>query len=176
LLGGHPGINILETGPSDLARLFDVAVSQYRHVVVDLSTRLDPTARAVCDLADTVLLVATPDLSSLWSAARVREFFAGSPAEHKLRIILNRYRKISGFGDSDIEQATQTKILCKVPNHYPAISSAIERGVPVARQNNSDLARSFADVAKALTSVSQPGANRRWAFGANEGLAVRTQS
>lgn len=176
LLGAHPGVNSMEAGPSDLARLFDVAVSQYRHVVVDLSTRLDAATRAVCDLADAVLLVANPDLSSLWSAARIREVFAGSPAESKLRLVLNRYRKISGFGDSDIEQTTQTKILCKVPNNYSAVSSAIERGVPVVRQNNSDVARSFADVARMVTSGALPSTGRRWPFGASERLAVRTQS
>src|SRR5262249_60727569 len=69
LLGGPPGLNHLEIAPADLARLFDVAVNQYHHVVVDLSTRLDATARAGCDLADTVLLFANPDLSSLLGAA-----------------------------------------------------------------------------------------------------------
>jgi len=176
LLGGHPGLNHLEIAPADLARLFDVAVNQYHNVVVDLSTRLDATARAVCDLADTVLLVANPDLSSLWSAARLRDFFAGSPAEQKLRLVLNRYKKNAGFSDSDIEQSTQTKILCKVPNHYAAISAAIERGVPVARQTNSDIARCFAEAVKLLVSGTQPNATKRWGFGTSERLAVRTQS
>src|SRR5262249_12074351 len=108
LLGGHPGVTMKDAGPHELAKMFDIIVTQYRHVVVDLSTRLDTTTRAVCDLADAVILVANPDLSSLWSAARIREFFTGSPAENKLKLVLNRYRKIGGFGDSDIEQATQT--------------------------------------------------------------------
>jgi pilus assembly protein CpaE len=173
LLGGHPNINSVDAGPADFARLFDVAVSQYRHVVVDLSTRLDATARAVCDLADSVLLVANPDLSSLWSAARLRDFFSGSPAEQKLGVVLNRYKK-NGFSDSDIEQTTHLKIVNKIPNHYTAISTAIERGVPVARQNNSDIARCFAEIAKAITAGTQPGASKRWPFGSTERLALRT--
>jgi pilus assembly protein CpaE len=176
LLGGHPGVTMKDAGPQELAKMFDIIVTQYRNAVVDLSTRLDTTTRAVCDLADAVLLVANPDLSSLWSAARIREFFTGSPAENKLKLVLNRYRKIGGFGDSDIEQATQTKILCKIPNNYAVINSAIERGVPVVRQNNSDLARCFADLARTVTVGAQPNQGKRWPFGASERLAVRTQS
>lgn len=176
LLGGHPDLNSVQAGPADFARLFDVAVNQYRNVVVDLSTRLDVTARAVCDLADTVLVVANPDLSCLWSAAQVRECFAGTPAGSKMRLVMNRHKKNGGFSDSDIEQATQLKILCKVPNNYSAVSSAIERGVPVSRQNNSDVARAFADLARTLTSNTPSNANKRWPLAANEFLTARTQS
>src|SRR5262249_11543771 len=58
LLGGHPGVTMKDAGPHELAKMFDIIVTQYRHVVVDLSTRLDTTTRAVCDLADAVILVA----------------------------------------------------------------------------------------------------------------------
>src|SRR5262249_6064377 len=85
LLAAHPGINTIEGGPSDFARLFDLMVNQYAHLVVDVSTRLDAIAHSLCDLSDMVLLVANPDLSSLWSAARVRELFAASSAAQKLR-------------------------------------------------------------------------------------------
>jgi pilus assembly protein CpaE len=174
VLAGDPGVNALVTAAPDLARLLDPVVNHYRHVVIDISTRLDATARALCELSDTVLLVANPDLSSLWSAARVHDFFAGGPGEQKLRMVLNRYRKIGGFGDSDVEQATRIKIIGKIPNQHAAMSSAIERGVPVARQGNSDLARSFADFAKLLTSSEPAGAGKRWIFGATDRLTMRT--
>jgi pilus assembly protein CpaE len=174
VLAGHPGVSAIETAPSDFARLFDLMVNQYRHVVVDVSTRLDMTARVLCDLSDTVLLVTNPELCSLWSAARVRDFLAGSPAEQKLRIVLNRYRKISGFNDSDIEQATRSKILWKIPNQHAAISAAIERGLPVARQNNSDIGRCFADFGNLLISGAQATGGKRWLFGSNDRLTLRT--
>jgi pilus assembly protein CpaE len=174
LLAGHPGVNTMEAGPSDLARLFDLMVSQYRHLVVDVSTRLDAITHVLCDLSDMVLLVANPDLSSLWSAARVREFFAASPAEQKLRIVLNRHRKGAGFDDSDVEQATRAKILSKIPDHPAAIGAAVERGVPVACQNNSDIARSFANFGNVLISGAQPTGGKRWFFGSGDRLTVRT--
>ncbi|MFI5103713.1 MAG: AAA family ATPase [Terriglobales bacterium] len=157
LLAGHPGISSIPTGPTDFARLFDVIVNQYQYVIVDASTRLDLTTRALCDLSDIVLLVANPDLASLWSAARVREFFTGSPAEQKLRIVLNRYKK-KDFGDSDIEEATQAKIIWKIPNQYAAMNAAIERGIPLVQQNkSSEMARCFVDFSNLLAAGGQMG-------------------
>ena len=174
VLAGNPAVNAAEAGPAEFARLFDVLAGEYQHVVVDLSTRLDGIARVVCDLADTVLVVANPELSSLWSAAQIHDFFAGTPAEQKLRIVLNRYRKSGGFRDSDIEQATRTKILCKLPNQYAAVSGGIERGVPVARQGNTEIARGFAEMGKSLTSKQAPSGAKRWLFGVNDRLTMRT--
>jgi pilus assembly protein CpaE len=121
-----------------------------------------------------VLLVANPDLSSLWSAARVREFFAASSAEQKLRIVLNRHRKGTGFDDSDVEKATRAKILWKIPDHPAAIAAAVERGVPLACQNNSDIAHSFADFGNALISGAQATEGKRWFFGLSDRLTLRT--
>jgi pilus assembly protein CpaE len=161
VLAGHPGVNALTVGPADFARLFDVIVNQYRYVVLDASTRLDLTVRSLCDLSDTVLLVANPELGSLWSAARVHEFFAGSPSENKLRLVLNRHRK-KPFADSDIEETTQTKILCKIPNDYAQVSESIERGIPVVQQNRSDLGRHFADLGKMLVAGEQQRKAKGW--------------
>jgi pilus assembly protein CpaE len=161
VLAGHPGVNALTIGPTDFARLFDVIVNQYRYVVLDASTRLDLTVRSLCDLSDTVLLVANPDLSSLWSAARIREFFTGSPSESKLRLVLNRHRK-KPFSDAEIEDATQTKILLKLPNEYTQVSEAIERGIPVAQQNRGDLARCFAELGKLLVAGEKQPKAKGW--------------
>jgi pilus assembly protein CpaE len=164
VLAGHPGINTIQTAGADLARLFDLAVNQYRFVVVDLSTRLDPAALTVCDLSDAVLLVVNPDLSSIWSAARLREFLAGSPAQQKLRLVLNRYRKMSGFPDAEIESATQSKVVWKIPNNYSSINNAIERGIPVMQNNHSEIAHSFAELGKLLVTGEEAGRMRSLLF------------
>jgi pilus assembly protein CpaE len=142
---------------SDFAKLFDILVNHYQHVVVDVSTRLDPMMRAVCELSDVVLLVAHTDVGSLWSASRIRQYLAEAASRDRLRLALNRFRRIPGFSEHDVENLTGAKLLCKIPNNYPAASSAIDRGVPVVAQNHSDIARAFADVAAALLKV-QDGA------------------
>lgn len=141
---------------SDFSRLFDLLVSQYRYVVVDASSRLDPITRVVCDLSDKIVLVAHADVTSLWSAGKVQDYLGEGLTREKIKLVLNRFRKIAGFSDADAERATGAKLLWKIPNHYPLISSAIERGVPIAQQNHSELARAFTGLASALAQNSEP--------------------
>jgi pilus assembly protein CpaE len=140
---------------SDFAKVFDLMASQYCYVVVDASSRLDHITRLVCDLSDKVLVVAHADVTSLWSAAKVRQYLSEGAGRDKIWLVLNRFRKIAGFSDSDAERATQTKILWKIPNHYPLVSASIENGIPVAQQNHSEIARSYQGLALALTQCSE---------------------
>ena len=68
----------------------------------------------------------------------------------RIRLVLNRFRKISGFTESDAEAATGAKLLWKIPNHFSATANAIDRGIPVAQQNHSAIARSFVGLSSAL--------------------------
>jgi pilus assembly protein CpaE len=168
------GLNLLSgtvelataTERADLAKVCDLLVSQYSFVVIDVSTRLDWVAQLAADVADDVLLVAQADVASLWSASRVQAFVGSSGSRSKMRLVLNRYRKIAGFTDADVEGSTQVSIIAKVPNNFVAVASGIDRGVPVAQQGHSEMARAFSILASILTE--QPPARKaeaRW-FGA----------
>jgi hypothetical protein len=63
---------------------------------------------------------------------------------------VNRYRKIAGFSDEDAETATNCRIFWKIPNQFNAVGPAIDRGSPVVSQANSEIARSFTELADAL--------------------------
>jgi pilus assembly protein CpaE len=141
---------------AELARLFDLLVAHFRYVVVDCSGRLDQTARLLCDLSNTVLLVAQTDVVSLWSASRIRTFLEEGATRDRVRIVLNRYKKIPGFTDEDVEKATNSKLLWKVPNNYQSIAPAIDRGAPVAL-DNSEIGRSFQSLAATLAQASPTG-------------------
>jgi Flp pilus assembly CpaE family ATPase len=138
---------------AELARLFDLLVSHFRFVVVDCSSRVDQTARLLCDLSNVALVVAQTDVVSLWSAGRIHTFLEEGGQE-RVRLVLNRYKKIPGFADEDVEKATNTKLLWKIPNNYQAIAPAIDKGVPVAFQDNQEIGRSFHSLAAALAGAS----------------------
>src|SRR5438270_797638 len=140
-----------EPSTAEFARLFDMLVNHYRYVVVDASSRLDAATRLVSNLSETVLLVAHTDVASLWSAARVLQFLGETGGRERVRLVLNRFRKIPGFSENDAEAATGTKLLWKIPNHYISVSAAIDRGMPVMQQNHTEIARSFAGLAGVLT-------------------------
>ena len=103
---------------AELARLFDLLVSHYRYVVVDCSGRMDQTTRLLSDLSNVVLMVAQTDVVSLWSASRIRSFLEEGNGRKHLRLVMNRYKKIPGFSEEDVERATNVKILWKIPNNY----------------------------------------------------------
>ena len=139
---------------AELARLFDFLVAHFRYVVVDCSNRVDSTARLLCELSNAVLLVAQTDVVSLWSAGRMRPYLEEGAVRDRVRLVLNRYKKIPGFGDEDVEKATDCKLLWKLPNNYQATAPSIDKGVPVTFQENSDIARSFRGLASALADAS----------------------
>lgn len=145
--------------PAELARLFDLLVNHYRFVVVDASSRLDASTRLLSDLSNAVLMVAQTDVVSLWSAARIHSFLEEGAARNRLRIVLNRYKKIPGFTDEDVEHNTRCKVFWKLPNAYQSISPAIDHGTPVVLQEGQEISRSFRAMAAALAdaSASQEG-------------------
>jgi pilus assembly protein CpaE len=140
-----------ETSNSELARLFDMLVGHYQYTVVDLSTRMDATARLICSLSETVLLVAQTDVASLWSAARMVQYLSETGGRERIRLVLNRFRKVPGFEDHDTESAVGAKLIWKIPNHYFAISAGIDRGSPAMRHGSSEVARAFSGLASTLT-------------------------
>jgi pilus assembly protein CpaE len=143
-----------EPTPGELARLFDLLVNHYRFVVVDASSRLDATTRLLSDLSNAVLVVAQTDVVSLWSAGRMHTFLEEGSGRDRLRIVLNRYKKIPGFTDEDVERATNCKVLWKVPNAFHTVSPAIDHGTPVVLQENSEISRSYRGLAEALAAAS----------------------
>ena len=145
---------------AELARLFDLLVTHFRYVVVDCSGRVDGVCRLLCELSNAVLLVTQADVVSLWSAGRMRPFLEEGATPDRVRLVLNRYKKIPGFSDEDVEKATDCKLLWKLPNNYQATAPAIDKGVPVAFQESSDIGRSFRALAATLAeaAISSEGA------------------
>src|SRR5271165_1582309 len=154
LLAGPEQPYPTEPTPGELARLFDLLVNHYRFVIVDASSRLDPTTRLLSDLSNAVLVVAQTDVVSLWSAGRIHAFLEEGSGRDRLRIVLNRYKKIPGFTDEDVQQVTNCKVLWKVPNAFHAVSPSIDQGIPVVLQESPEISRSYRALAATLAEAS----------------------
>jgi len=153
LAGAQQPHNAVPTA-SELARLFDLLVNQYHFVVLDCSGRMDGMMQMICDLSNAVLLVTQTDVVSLWSAGRIYAFLQEGAARDRLRIVINRYKKIPGFNDEDVEKATNCKVLWKVPNNFQLVAPAIDKGSPVAAQGNHEIGRSYQGLAAALAGAT----------------------
>lgn len=145
----------LQLAPSigELGRLFDLLVTNFQYVIVDCSNRTDTLFRMVADLSNAVLLVAQTDVVSLWSAARVHSFLDQGTGRDRVHLIVNRFKKIPGFTDDDLHRVTNCKLLWKLPNSFHAVAPAIDKGNPVAFNENGELARSFRGLAGVLASA-----------------------
>jgi pilus assembly protein CpaE len=154
----------VEPSTAEFARLFDMLAAHFSYVVVDASTRMDATTRLVCNLSETVLLVACTDVASLWSAARVQQFLGETSGRERVMLVLNRFRKIAGFSEADAEAAAGIKLLWKIPNQYFAVSTAIDRGIPLMHQNHTEIARSFTGLAHRLTENDVDVKRKAWSL------------
>jgi pilus assembly protein CpaE len=164
LLAGTSAPLAVEPSTAEFARLFDMLVGHFRYVVVDASSRMDGTTRLVSNLSETVLLVAHADVASLWSAARVQQYLGETGGRERVRLVLNRFRKIPGFSEADAEAAAGVKLLWKIPNQYFAVSTAIDRGIPLMQQNHTEIARSFAGLAALLTENDDDVKRTAWSL------------
>ena len=151
VLAGPAVPSAAEPSVSDFARLFDMMVGSFRYVVVDASSRMDTVTRLASNLAEKVLLVAHADVASLWSAGRISQYLGDSGSRDRFALVLNRYRKVSGFNEAETEAAIGAPVLWRIPNQYFAVSTAIDRGVPLMQQGNTEIARSISGLAEYLT-------------------------
>jgi Flp pilus assembly CpaE family ATPase len=103
-------------------------------------------------------------VASLWSAARVQQYLGETGGRERVRLVLNRFRKIPGFSEADAEAAAGVKLLWKVPNQYFAVSTAIDRGIPLMNQNHTDIARSFIGLAALLTENDEEVKRTAWSL------------
>jgi Flp pilus assembly CpaE family ATPase len=118
----------------------------------------------VGNLSQAVLLVSHADVASLWSANQIRQYLGQMGGTERLHLVLNRFRKIPGFTEADVEAAAGLKLLWKIPNQYFAASAAINRGVPMVQQAHTEIARSFAGLASRLTENDATVKRAAWSL------------
>jgi pilus assembly protein CpaE len=164
LLAGPNTPIVTEPSNAEYAKLFDLLIGHFRYVVVDASTRMDATTRLAATLSQTVLMVAHADVASLWSAARVQQYLSEHSNREKVQLVLNRFRKIPGFSEADAEAAAGVKLAAKIPNQYFAVSTAIDRGIPLLQQTHTEIARSFTALAAHLTENELDVKRKAWSL------------
>jgi len=124
----------------------------FEYIVVDSRPILDECTLAMLDMADRILLVITPEMSSLRNARLfldVAESLKYAPG--KLCLILNRYHSKSQIKLPDIERIFKRQILVKIPSDGALAVYSINRGVPfVISHPRSALAQSLFRLARTI--------------------------
>ena len=119
--------------------------------------------------ADTVFLIANPDVPSIRNAQRlvdrVRQLGAGS---ERVKILLNRTSDNLLIAPKQIETALGYGIHHSFASDYRTVSTALNSGVPLALTNSSELASKFSNFTRQLIGqqeeVKEPELPKRRAF------------
>ena len=92
------------------------------------------------------------------------QYLSEAGGRERVRLVLNRYRKIPGFNDSDAESATGAKVMWKIPNQYAAVSAAIDNGNPLTEQGSTDIVKAFQGLAAILVRDEPEPKRSSWSI------------
>lgn len=118
-----------------LQRLLNLLRASYTHLILDLSKGLTPTDLTALRIADTILLVAQLELSSLRNVVRMLLTLGTEEGlSDKVKVIMNRVGSDFLEGDISLEKAEETigkPIFWQLPNDAKAMIGSRNAGVPL---------------------------------------------
>jgi len=119
-------------GPDHLKRILEELRKQYDYVVVDTATIINDTILTALDLADRIVLVATPDIPAIKNA---RLFFEITDAlnylPNKIMLVINKVDRRSGITAQMIEDNIKHQVVGQIPLDEVLVLNSINRGVPL---------------------------------------------
>jgi len=139
--------------------LLRVLAKLYDFIVIDAGNLINACAVASLYAADTVFLVANPDVPSIRNAQRlvdrVRQLGAGS---ERIRVLLNRTTDQHLIAPKQIETALGYGIHHSFSSDYRTVSTALNSGVPLTLTNHSEISAQFGSFTKGLLGLEEPKA------------------
>ena len=142
--------------PEHISSILQILRTAYDFVVIDLDKRLDEVDLRAFDIADTIYVVMTADLSCLKNVRIVLETLTNLGYESsKVRLVLNRSTAFTGISVKNAEGALRRKIDHQVVNDYRGAISALNSGAPVLQSKaDTTLGRSILDLARQIDTAS----------------------
>jgi pilus assembly protein CpaE len=141
-----------------IEELFRVLGKSYDYIAVDAGNQLTACSIAALYAADTIFIVANPDVPSVRNAQRlvdrVRQLGVGG---ERIRILLNRASDQHMIAPKQIETALGYSIHHTFSSDYKTVSTALNSGVPLALANHSEIAAQFGSFTRQIISPGDVG-------------------
>lgn len=113
----------------DVLRVLSTAADAYQYVLVDCGSGLDEATVTACSVADTILLVCTPDVPSVKNAWRRLNFLDRIGVDREaVRLVVNRWGKNAGITLKDIETNLGVPIAATIADDPQNVPQAINVG------------------------------------------------
>jgi pilus assembly protein CpaE len=168
MLKHSTGVHVLAR-PSDLAQAERISAGQaagvlsalqehYDFVVADLPARLDATARAVFDMAESCLLVLQLLVPSVRNADRMLHELANTGyALERMRLVCNRHGRESGhLAQADVEATLKRQVEFLLPEDWKTSAAAVNMGAPLLTMApRTKLRQAYRTVAAALAGEGE---------------------
>jgi pilus assembly protein CpaE len=127
---------------------------EYEYVVIDAGSQINPAVMASLYTADTIGLVANPDVPSIRNAQRLVDRIRQMGASpDRVRLLLNRAAEPFPIPPAQIEAAVGHPIDHMFPSDYKTVSAALNSGVPLALTGNTPLAAQFDSFTRRMLDV-----------------------
>jgi pilus assembly protein CpaE len=163
----HDRPGAADAGP--LEELFRALGRTHDFVVVDAGNQINSCTIAALYAADTIFVVANPDVPSVRNAQRlvdrVRQLGVGG---ERVRVLLNRASEQGVIEPKQIETALGYAVHHSFPSDYKTVSTALNSGVPLALTESSEIAAQFDSFTRLIINpespVAKPAEKKRAVF------------
>ena len=147
----QPGLRI---DSAHILSLITFMRHNYQALCFDMSGNLEKYSIEIMQESKRVLLVCTPEKSSLLMGREKLDFLRTLDLEGRIGLVLNRVQKKPMYTVAQVEEILEMPVTKVIPNHYLAISKAIEAGSWVPPQ--SELGAQFDQFADVLLERKSP--------------------
>jgi len=146
--------------PDHLVEIIGLLRGMYDYVLIDTDKVLDEHNLRIIDLADTVYVVMTADLSCLKNVRLVLETINNlGYSREKVHLVLNRSNAFTGINVKNAEMALKRAIEHQVINEYRGAIGALNNGAPfMYSKADSPLGRSLLELAREIERTATTGA------------------
>lgn len=152
------------TAPEDMEQLTDIraddvynvistAADAYQFVILDCGTYYDEGVALALNVADIVVLITTPDVTSIRDAfRRMRTLQALGVDRERVKLVVNRWHKAAYVGLEDIQQNLGLPVSATIAEDARHVEQAINEGKLIREINKkSEAARDLAHLVAVLT-------------------------
>lgn len=157
----------MTASPLDLRRvrtLMEMAERHYRYVVLDIP-RWNSVVLDSLDGVKQVVVVTNQELATVRSASRMTAALRQRHGKDKLTVVLSRPDRHAAISHEDVERAVGVKVKHTFPGDYRRALEALNKGRPLALENQHDLTRSLERLARSLAGLEKPADQNKPAKG-----------
>jgi len=178
LLSSPPEVERVEMLSTEIViAAINAAARSFEHVIVDTHSSFDETNLQILDMADSILLVTTPEVGATFNTSRFLNLAGTLGYRDKVSLVLNRSE--SGIKPEAVASNLGTQVEATVISAGRRAVSAANRGVPLVLEDprkEQRITRDLLHIAELIGGKKRSGAAptgqpKRWPFGRKVALS-----